>query len=161
MTTTADTRYVSPTEAAKSLGLSTRSVYRTIENGHLPAVRLRPQGALRIPATALERPMVTDRSDRTETREPPRRAPRNGEVSALYCLDSRKAMSCGGRCQVAQSNGRCSSRFAQATHGRAEALALRPERHASSAGRDTALALCLPRVGSMRWRERPADYESF
>ncbi len=42
------------TEADQELGMSTSSVYRAIENGHLPAVRLQPQGSLRIPASALE-----------------------------------------------------------------------------------------------------------
>jgi excisionase family DNA binding protein len=54
MTTAADTRYLTPTEAAKPLGMSMSSVYRAIEQGSLPAFRLRPMGALRIPADALE-----------------------------------------------------------------------------------------------------------
>jgi predicted DNA-binding transcriptional regulator AlpA len=34
MTTAADMRYISPTEAAKALGMSTSSVYRAVANGH-------------------------------------------------------------------------------------------------------------------------------
>jgi excisionase family DNA binding protein len=53
MHTAANRRYVSPSQAAKELGMSTSTVYRAIENGYLPAIRLRPEGALRIPADAL------------------------------------------------------------------------------------------------------------
>jgi excisionase family DNA binding protein len=57
MTTTAtnaNKRFLSPAEAAAELGVSKSSIYRSIEAGHLPAVRLQPLGALRIPADALE-----------------------------------------------------------------------------------------------------------
>jgi excisionase family DNA binding protein len=50
---TAEAVFLSPAEAAKHLGMSTSSVYRAIELGTLPAFRLRPMGALRIPADAL------------------------------------------------------------------------------------------------------------
>jgi excisionase family DNA binding protein len=54
MQTAAKSRYLSPAEAAEQLGMSISSVYRAIELGTLPAFRLRPMGALRIPADALE-----------------------------------------------------------------------------------------------------------
>jgi excisionase family DNA binding protein len=54
MTTAADTRYLTPAQAAERLGMSKASVYRAIEQGALPAFRLRPMGALKIPADALE-----------------------------------------------------------------------------------------------------------
>jgi excisionase family DNA binding protein len=54
MPTAAKSRYLSPAEAAEQLGMSISSVYRAIEVGSLPAFRLRPMGALRIPADALE-----------------------------------------------------------------------------------------------------------
>jgi excisionase family DNA binding protein len=41
-------------EAAHELRVSKASVYRAIESGNLPAIRLQPLGALRIPADALE-----------------------------------------------------------------------------------------------------------
>jgi excisionase family DNA binding protein len=54
MPTAAQSRYLTPNEAAERLGMSIWSVYRAIEHGTLPAFRLRPMGALRIPADALE-----------------------------------------------------------------------------------------------------------
>jgi excisionase family DNA binding protein len=51
---TAESSFISPAEAAKRLGMSTSSVYRAIELGTLPAFRLRPMGALRIPADSLQ-----------------------------------------------------------------------------------------------------------
>ena len=47
-------RFLSPSEAAEELGVSKSTVYRAVESGHLPAIRLKPLGALRIPASALE-----------------------------------------------------------------------------------------------------------
>jgi excisionase family DNA binding protein len=41
-------------EGAHELRVSKASVYRAIESGNLPAVRLQPLGALRIPSEALE-----------------------------------------------------------------------------------------------------------
>ena len=41
-------------ETAHELRVSKASVYRAIESGNLPAVRLQPLGSLRIPADALE-----------------------------------------------------------------------------------------------------------
>ena len=52
--TPANRRYFSPAEAAAELGVSKSTVYRAVESGHLPAIRLQPLGALRIPASALE-----------------------------------------------------------------------------------------------------------
>jgi excisionase family DNA binding protein len=55
MATAMDSRkYLSVGEAAHELRVSKASVYRAIESGNLPAIRLQPLGALRIPAEALE-----------------------------------------------------------------------------------------------------------
>ena len=55
MATAMDSRkYLSVGEAAYELRVSKASVYRAIESGNLPAIRLQPLGALRIPADALE-----------------------------------------------------------------------------------------------------------
>jgi excisionase family DNA binding protein len=53
-TTVDSRRYLSVGEAAYELRVSKASVYRAIESGNLPAVRLQPLGSLRIPADALE-----------------------------------------------------------------------------------------------------------
>jgi excisionase family DNA binding protein len=47
-------KFLSVGEAAHELRVSKASVYRAIETGSLPAVRLMPLGALRIPASVLE-----------------------------------------------------------------------------------------------------------
>jgi excisionase family DNA binding protein len=47
-------RYLSVGEVAHELPVSKASIYRAVESGNLPAVRLAPLGALRIPAEALE-----------------------------------------------------------------------------------------------------------
>jgi excisionase family DNA binding protein len=47
-------RYLSVGEAALELRVSKQSIYRAVESGNLPAIRLQPLGALRIPADALE-----------------------------------------------------------------------------------------------------------
>ena len=47
-------RYLSVGEAAHELRVSPATVYRAIEIGSLPAIRLVPHGALRIPASSLE-----------------------------------------------------------------------------------------------------------
>ena len=47
-------RYLTPAEAAAELGVSKSTVYRAVSGGSLPAVRLVPLGALRIPAAAIE-----------------------------------------------------------------------------------------------------------
>jgi excisionase family DNA binding protein len=55
MGTAVDTRrFLSVGEAAQELRVSKASVYRAIEAGTLPAIRLVPHGALRIPSSALE-----------------------------------------------------------------------------------------------------------
>ena len=54
MTKVADRRYLSVGEVAQELRISKASVYRAVESGSLPAVRLQPLGALRIPREALE-----------------------------------------------------------------------------------------------------------
>jgi excisionase family DNA binding protein len=55
MATAVDSRkFLSPAEAASGLRVSKASVYRAVEAGHLPAVRLAPLGSLRIPAEALQ-----------------------------------------------------------------------------------------------------------
>ena len=55
MATAVDSRkYLSVGETAHELRVSKASVYRAIESGNLPAVRLQPLGSLRIPADALE-----------------------------------------------------------------------------------------------------------
>ena len=55
MATVMDSRkFLSVGEAAHELRVSKASVYRAIESGNLPAVRLQPLGSLRIPADALE-----------------------------------------------------------------------------------------------------------
>jgi len=47
------TRFLKPDEVAKRLRVSRDTVYRAIEAGHLPAVRLNERGSLRVPETAL------------------------------------------------------------------------------------------------------------
>jgi excisionase family DNA binding protein len=47
-------RYLSVGETANELRVSKASVYRAIESGNLPAIRLHPIGSLRIPADALQ-----------------------------------------------------------------------------------------------------------
>jgi excisionase family DNA binding protein len=55
MATVTDSRqYLSVGEAAHELRVSTATIYRSIERGNLPAIRLTPLGALRIPADALK-----------------------------------------------------------------------------------------------------------
>lgn len=54
MANVGDKRYLSVGEAALELRMSRTSVYRAIEAGSLPVVRLQPRGALRIPVSALE-----------------------------------------------------------------------------------------------------------
>jgi excisionase family DNA binding protein len=56
MKTTDESRYLAPKEVAHLLGLSRSSVYRALEQGELPHVQLRPNGAIRVPASALEPP---------------------------------------------------------------------------------------------------------
>jgi excisionase family DNA binding protein len=53
MNKAADNRYFAPSEVAHLLNVSMSSVYRACEEGSLPHVQLRPNGALWIPASAL------------------------------------------------------------------------------------------------------------
>jgi excisionase family DNA binding protein len=46
--------FLAPKELACELRVHVSSVYRAIERGSIPAVRLSEQGALRIPASVLE-----------------------------------------------------------------------------------------------------------
>jgi excisionase family DNA binding protein len=54
MSTPETNRYLAPSEVAHLLNVSKASVYRAVESGDLPHVQLRPNGAVRIPADALE-----------------------------------------------------------------------------------------------------------
>jgi excisionase family DNA binding protein len=46
--------YVTPKELAHELGVSTSAVYRSVERGELPAIRLLPRGSIHIPRSAIE-----------------------------------------------------------------------------------------------------------
>lgn len=48
-----DKDYVTPQVLARELGCSTSSIYRAVERGTLPAIRLLPRGAIHIPRSAL------------------------------------------------------------------------------------------------------------
>ena len=54
--------YLSVGEVAHLLRVSKASVYRAVERGELPAIRLAPLGALRIPRSALEVPASAPRT---------------------------------------------------------------------------------------------------
>ena len=55
VTTDTDEReYLAPKEVARELRVHVSAVYRAVEEGRLPAVRLSDHGAIRIPRTALE-----------------------------------------------------------------------------------------------------------
>jgi excisionase family DNA binding protein len=45
--------YLAPKEVAHELRVHVSSIYRAVESGHLPAVRLSQTGAIRIPLSAL------------------------------------------------------------------------------------------------------------
>jgi excisionase family DNA binding protein len=45
--------YLTATEAAELLRVSTGTIYRAIDGGSLPAVRLGPRATIRIPASAI------------------------------------------------------------------------------------------------------------
>ncbi len=49
-----ETEYLSVTEAASLLRLSEPTIYRRVQDGSLPVVRLSENGAIRIPRSALE-----------------------------------------------------------------------------------------------------------
>ena len=54
MTTVLEREYLTAAEAAKLLRVNVASIYRAVERGSLPAVRLAPEGSIRIPVDALE-----------------------------------------------------------------------------------------------------------
>jgi excisionase family DNA binding protein len=45
--------FLAPKEVADTLGLHVSAVYRAVERGELPAVRLGQRSAIRIPASAI------------------------------------------------------------------------------------------------------------
>jgi excisionase family DNA binding protein len=47
-------RYLAPKEFAAELGLHVSAIYRAVERGELPVVRMGRRGAIRIPARALK-----------------------------------------------------------------------------------------------------------
>jgi len=63
---TTETEYLSVAEAASLLSLSEPTIYRRVWDGSLPIVRLSEHGAIRIPRTALELPVVAARTDPVE-----------------------------------------------------------------------------------------------
>lgn len=46
--------WLAPKEVARELGIHVSAVYRAVERGQLPAVRLSESGAIRIPRSALD-----------------------------------------------------------------------------------------------------------
>lgn len=56
MTTRTETRadLLTPKQVAHRLGVDVSCVYRAVNRGALPAIRLVPRGAIRIPSSALE-----------------------------------------------------------------------------------------------------------
>ena len=54
---TTETEYLSVAEAAELLGVSKVTVYRAVGRGELPAVRLTPLCAIRVPRAVLEVPV--------------------------------------------------------------------------------------------------------
>lgn len=53
MATVLEREYLTAAEAAQLLRVNVASIYRAVERGSLPAVRLAPEGNIRIPADAL------------------------------------------------------------------------------------------------------------
>jgi excisionase family DNA binding protein len=53
-TETRRSEYLAPKEVAHQLGLHVSAIYRAVERGDLPAVRLAEHGAIRIPRSAIE-----------------------------------------------------------------------------------------------------------
>ena len=53
-TDTYEHEYLAPKEVARELRVHVSAVYRAVERGELPAVRLRDTGAIRIPRSALD-----------------------------------------------------------------------------------------------------------
>jgi excisionase family DNA binding protein len=50
---TTENEYLSVADAANLLGLSELTIYRYVQRGDLPSVRLSPRGAIRIPFSAI------------------------------------------------------------------------------------------------------------
>jgi excisionase family DNA binding protein len=46
--------FLTPQQVAYRLGVGVHSVYRAVNRGELPAIRLVPRGAIRVPASAIE-----------------------------------------------------------------------------------------------------------
>ncbi len=46
--------FLTPQQVAYRLGVGVHSVYRAVNRGELPAIRLSTRGAIRVPASALE-----------------------------------------------------------------------------------------------------------
>jgi excisionase family DNA binding protein len=46
--------FLTPKQVAHRLGVGVHSVYRAVDRGELPAVRLSARGAIRVPADAIE-----------------------------------------------------------------------------------------------------------
>jgi excisionase family DNA binding protein len=46
--------FLAPKQVAAQLDLHVSTVYRSVERGQLPSVRLAPGGSIRIPASAIE-----------------------------------------------------------------------------------------------------------
>jgi excisionase family DNA binding protein len=46
--------YVTPQQLAAELGCNVSAVYRSVERGELPAIRLVPAGSIHIPRSAIE-----------------------------------------------------------------------------------------------------------
>ena len=59
---TTETEYLSVAEAASLLKLSEQTVYRRVWDGSLRDVRLSEHGAIRIPRSALQRPVGAPRT---------------------------------------------------------------------------------------------------
>ncbi len=55
MTTPVNSRgnFATPKQVAEELGCNVSSVYRAVERGELPSIRLLPRGAIKIPRSAL------------------------------------------------------------------------------------------------------------
>jgi excisionase family DNA binding protein len=56
VTDTEEREFLAPKEVARELRVHVSAVYRAVERGELPAVRLSEVGAIRIPRSALEPP---------------------------------------------------------------------------------------------------------
>ena len=64
MTTTLEREYLTVSEAARLLRLHVGTVYRAVESGRLPVVRLDERVSIRIPHKALEAHFGKEESDK-------------------------------------------------------------------------------------------------